>query len=101
MKNYGVDNERERERDDDMMFVISCAYQDIDDALSAPSISENEKKPVALDEGDISLLKTYGIGPYTTQIKKIEVGWLNIFISNSYAYNVMSPWKEGAHDYIC
>eukprot|EP01084_Bolivina_argentea_P318025 551441_1 len=33
---------------------------------------ENEKKPVSLDEGDISLLKTYGIGPYTMQIKKIE-----------------------------
>ncbi len=45
--------------------------------LCAPSSSENEKKPVALDEGDISLLKTYGIGPYTLQIKKIEVGWLN------------------------
>ncbi len=48
---------------------------------SAPPSSEDEKKPVALDEGDISLLKTYGIGPYTSQIKKIEVGWLNGMIT--------------------
>ncbi len=50
---------------------------------SAPSVSENEKKPIGLDEGDISLLKTYGIGPYTVQMKKIEVGWLNMFYYNS------------------
>ncbi|CAN0246828.1 unnamed protein product, partial [Ectocarpus sp. 8 AP-2014] len=28
--------------------------------------------PAALDEGDIALLKTYGLGPYTTSIKDIE-----------------------------
>mmetsp|Transcript_27550 Transcript_27550/g.36123 ORF Transcript_27550/g.36123 Transcript_27550/m.36123 type:complete len:437 (-) Transcript_27550:268-1578(-) len=34
---------------------------------------EEDDKPVkALDEGDIALLKTYGLGPYTNAIKKIE-----------------------------
>lgn len=33
---------------------------------------EKEKPIVALDEGDIALLKTYGIGPYTNAIKAIE-----------------------------
>ena len=26
----------------------------------------------ALDAGDIALLKTYGVGPYTNQIKQVE-----------------------------
>lgn len=35
--------------------------------------AEEEDKPVkALDEGDIALLKTYGVGPYTNAIKAIE-----------------------------
>lgn len=34
---------------------------------------EDDKPIVALDEGDIALLKTYGIGPYTTAIKETEV----------------------------
>lgn len=34
---------------------------------------EEEEKPVAvLDEGDIALLKSYGQGPYTAAIKKVE-----------------------------
>lgn len=33
---------------------------------------EDETTPPALDEGDIALLKTYGLGPYTTSIKNIE-----------------------------
>lgn len=33
---------------------------------------EDEAPPAALDEGDIALLKTYGLGPYTTSIKNIE-----------------------------
>lgn len=33
---------------------------------------EDEAPPAALDEGDIALLKTYGLGPYTTAIKNIE-----------------------------
>ena len=33
---------------------------------------EDEKPIVALDEGDIALLKTYGIGPYTNAIKAAE-----------------------------
>lgn len=37
------------------------------------SYDEDENKPiVALDEGDIALLKTYGIGPYTQAIKDVE-----------------------------
>ena len=37
------------------------------------SYEEEEEKPVqALDEGDIALLKTYGVGPYTNAIKAIE-----------------------------
>ncbi|KAK9695769.1 26S proteasome regulatory subunit 7, partial [Basidiobolus ranarum] len=31
-----------------------------------------EEKIVALDEGDIALLKTYGQGPYAKELKKIE-----------------------------
>ncbi|CAM9459745.1 unnamed protein product [Ectocarpus sp. 12 AP-2014] len=33
---------------------------------------EDDAPPAALDEGDIALLKTYGLGPYTTSIKDIE-----------------------------
>jgi hypothetical protein len=33
---------------------------------------EEEKEIPPLDEGDIALLKTYGLGPYTTSIKKRE-----------------------------
>ena len=37
-------------------------YDKEDDDVPAP----------ALDEGDIALLKTYGLGPYTTAIKDVE-----------------------------
>jgi len=33
---------------------------------------ENDKPPPALDEDDIALLKTYGLGPYAESIKKVE-----------------------------
>jgi len=33
---------------------------------------DNEEQPKALDEADIALLKTYGLGPYTTAIKTTE-----------------------------
>ena len=34
---------------------------------------DEDKKPIAvLDEADIALLKTYGLGPYTTRIKTAE-----------------------------
>mmetsp|Transcript_10835 Transcript_10835/g.15347 ORF Transcript_10835/g.15347 Transcript_10835/m.15347 type:complete len:437 (+) Transcript_10835:11-1321(+) len=33
---------------------------------------EEAPPPPALDEGDIAMLKTYGLGPYTTRIKAIE-----------------------------
>jgi 26S proteasome regulatory subunit T1 len=33
---------------------------------------EEEKDVAALDEDDIALLKTYGLGPYTTAIKQLE-----------------------------
>ncbi|KAJ1491477.1 26S protease regulatory subunit 7 [Baffinella frigidus] len=36
------------------------------------SDGEDEKEVVALDEDDIALLKTYGLGPYTNPIKNIE-----------------------------
>lgn len=39
--------------------------KDYDDA-------EDDAPAAALDEGDIALLKTYGLGPYTTSIKNIE-----------------------------
>jgi 26S proteasome regulatory subunit T1 len=31
-----------------------------------------EKTPPPLDEDDIALLKTYGLGPYSSSIKKVE-----------------------------
>ncbi|CEJ01025.1 Putative 26S protease regulatory subunit 7 [Rhizopus microsporus] len=34
--------------------------------------NENKEKIVALDEGDIKLLKTYGQGPYTKELKTLE-----------------------------
>jgi len=39
--------------------------------ITAESL-ENEDVPKALDEEDIALLKTYGLGPYTTSIKTVE-----------------------------
>jgi len=33
---------------------------------------EKEDAPPPLDEGDIALLKSYGLGPYTSSIKKVE-----------------------------
>jgi len=33
---------------------------------------KDEKQPKALDEGDIALLKTYGVGPYSKSIRSIE-----------------------------
>ncbi|EGC39470.1 26S proteasome ATPase 2 subunit [Dictyostelium purpureum] len=32
----------------------------------------NETSPIALDEGDIALLKSYGVGPYSKSIKNLE-----------------------------
>lgn len=34
--------------------------------------NNNFKNSPALDEGDIALLKTYGQGPYSKQIKQVE-----------------------------
>jgi 26S proteasome regulatory subunit T1 len=34
--------------------------------------TDEEKKPMPLDEQDINLLKTYGVGPYAEAIKKTE-----------------------------
>ena len=39
-------------------------------ATEAPE--DNEATVRALDEGDIALLKTYGLGPYSTKIKDAE-----------------------------
>ena len=38
----------------------------------SPIQEEKEDAPPPLDEGDIALLKTYGLGPYTTKIKTLE-----------------------------
>eukprot|EP00026_Physarum_polycephalum_P008489 Phypoly_transcript_08577.p1 GENE.Phypoly_transcript_08577~~Phypoly_transcript_08577.p1 ORF type:complete len:428 (+),score=83.05 Phypoly_transcript_08577:85-1368(+) len=35
-------------------------------------LDDKDEQPKALDEGDIALLKTYGIGPYSKSIKSIE-----------------------------
>eukprot|EP00543_Licmophora_paradoxa_P014375 CAMPEP_0202471632 /NCGR_PEP_ID=MMETSP1360-20130828/85308_1 /ASSEMBLY_ACC=CAM_ASM_000848 /TAXON_ID=515479 /ORGANISM="Licmophora paradoxa, Strain CCMP2313" /LENGTH=436 /DNA_ID=CAMNT_0049097807 /DNA_START=115 /DNA_END=1426 /DNA_ORIENTATION=+ len=35
-------------------------------------LEEKEDAPPPLDEGDIALLKSYGLGPYTSSIKKVE-----------------------------
>ncbi|KAL3343963.1 hypothetical protein AABB24_027475 [Solanum stoloniferum] len=35
---------------------------------------KDEKNPRPLDEDDIALLNTYGLGPYSTSIKKAEKG---------------------------
>mmetsp|Transcript_7033 Transcript_7033/g.13752 ORF Transcript_7033/g.13752 Transcript_7033/m.13752 type:complete len:438 (-) Transcript_7033:312-1625(-) len=37
-----------------------------------PEEEKNAKKLQPLDEDDIALLKTYGLGPYATKIKKLE-----------------------------
>jgi 26S proteasome regulatory subunit T1 len=34
--------------------------------------NEDDKNPPALDEGDIQLLKSYGVGPYTNSIRSTE-----------------------------
>lgn len=39
---------------------------------SANLQEEKEDTPPPLDEGDIALLKSYGLGPYSTKIKTIE-----------------------------
>ncbi|CAG8641199.1 14276_t:CDS:10, partial [Cetraspora pellucida] len=38
-----------------------------------PVEEKEEEKIVALDEGDIALLKTYGQGPYAKELKKIDI----------------------------
>ncbi|KAF2592313.1 hypothetical protein F2Q70_00043436 [Brassica cretica] len=40
--------------------------RDIEDEI------RDEKNPRPLDEDDIALLKTYGLGPYSAPIKKVE-----------------------------
>ena len=43
------------------------------------SDGEEEKEVAALDEDDIALLKTYGVGPYSKAIKQLEgdIGKMN------------------------
>ena len=41
-------------------------------SLSRYDPNEKEEAPPELDEGDIELLKTYGNGPYTLALKKVE-----------------------------
>lgn len=37
-----------------------------------PDLDKDDKPQRALDEDDIALLKTYGVGPYTNKIKELE-----------------------------
>ena len=41
-------------------------------AIDEDDLDEKDKKFRALDEGDIALLKTYGLGPYTKGIRGVE-----------------------------
>lgn len=51
---------------------------------------EGEKKHIPLDEGDISLLKVYGMGPYAESIKAAEDENKNLVAS----INKLSGIKE-------
>ena len=47
--------------------------QDGEHAAGRPGAADKDKgTPPALDEDDIKLLKTYGVGPYASNIKKFE-----------------------------
>lgn len=39
---------------------------------NSEKLEEEQKKHIPLDEGDISLLKVYGMGPYAESIKSTE-----------------------------
>jgi 26S proteasome regulatory subunit T1 len=41
-------------------------------SATADGKKDDDKKPSALDAGDIALLKSYGVGPYHNSIKKLE-----------------------------
>ena len=49
------------------MAVGECQTRNVNDNEDDDSVA-----PPPLDEGDIKLLKTYGLGPYTEKIKKTE-----------------------------
>jgi len=49
------------------MVVGECQTRNVNDNEDDDSVA-----PPPLDEGDIKLLKTYGLGPYTEKIKKTE-----------------------------
>lgn len=63
-----------------MIFHVNCMYEcpNLTLSLSYPLsyyiISKDEKVdiPPPLDEGDIALLKSYGLGPYSNLIKNLE-----------------------------
>ena len=46
-----------------------CQTKNVNDYSEDP---EDDKPAAVLDEGDIQLLKSYGMGPYTTAIKATE-----------------------------
>ena len=53
----------------------NASDQKKDDKIDVEELmkEENDNKPIAvLDEDDIALLKSYGLGPYTTRIKVIS-----------------------------
>lgn len=52
------------------MAIGECQTRNVKD--NDDNDDENSTAPPPLDEGDIKLLKTYGLGPYTEKIKKAE-----------------------------
>lgn len=61
---------------------------------------EEEKEIPPLDEGDIALLKTYGLGPYTTSIKKREedIKNLQVRVKDVRDGIVVASWREAEVD---
>merc|ERR1719497_166328 len=41
-------------------------------AKAPDEIEDDEKEPQALDEDDVSIMRTYGVGPYVRPIQKVE-----------------------------
>merc|ERR1712151_621601 len=64
----GTTNSRRRRKQKKRMAVGECQTSNVGDYDE----EEKEDTPPPLDEGDIALLKSYGLGPYTTAIKTLE-----------------------------
>jgi len=51
---------------------IHTNYNSPQPTHSSPQQDDNEDAPPPLDDGDIALLKSYGLGPYSSKIKALE-----------------------------